>query len=232
MPRWTGIHPASELQARLQLPVQLENDANAGAIGELLFGAGQGVGELVYLRLSAGVGLGIVAGGRLFRGVSGVAGELGHTTAVDDGLICECGGRGCLETVVSPVAVARLLERSRDEPISPQRLIELVRKGDRGARRAVADAGTQIGRAIATVVNLFNPELVIVGGDLAEAGDVLLDPIRHAVDQHAVAPAASAVSVVAGELGERAEVLGAAAIQIARAPHELTSRFFGDAAAA
>jgi predicted NBD/HSP70 family sugar kinase len=232
MPKWIGIHPARDLQARLKLPVQLENDANTGAVGELLFGAGRGVTELVYLRLSAGVGLGIIVGGSLLRGASGVAGELGHTMAVENGSICQCGGRGCLETVVSPAALARLLEPSRGESISQQRLIQLVAEGDRGAQRAVADAGTEIGRAIASVVSLLNPELVIVGGDLAESGDVLLDPIRIAIARHAVSPASAAVRVVGSELGERAEVLGAAASQLARAPQELMSRIVGSAAAA
>ena len=109
-------------------------------MGEHLFGAGRGVADMVYLRLSAGVGLGLILGGRLYGGVSGIAGEVGHIPIVDDGLICRCGNRGCLETIASPVAVADLLERSRGEPVSIARLLELVaqrrpRRLPRGGRR-------------------------------------------------------------------------------------------------
>jgi predicted NBD/HSP70 family sugar kinase len=224
LPGWHGIRPAEELEERLGLPVLIENDANAGALGEHIFGAGRGTSEIVYVRLSAGVGVGMIIGGRLHRGVAGVAGEIGHTRAVEGGLICRCGNRGCLETIASPVAVTELLERSRRQPVSFPQLLELLDEGDRGARRAVADAGRVVGRALAATVNVLNPGLVIIGGELALAGPVLLDPIRAAISEHAVVPAATAVRVVASELGPRAEVLGAATIQLARAPEALASR--------
>jgi predicted NBD/HSP70 family sugar kinase len=224
LPGWSGISPGEELEARLGMPVRVENGANAGALGEHLFGAGRGAGDMVYLRISSGVGLGLIIGGRLYGGVAGVAGEIGHTAVVENGLICRCGNRGCLETIVSPAAIAALLERSRGEPVSPAYLLELVRSGDRGAQRAVADAGRTIGRAMAATINLLNPGLVVVGGELAEAGDVLLNPIRRGIDEGSVVPAASSVRVIAGELGERAEVMGAATTQLARAPEALASR--------
>jgi predicted NBD/HSP70 family sugar kinase len=224
LPGWDAIDPADELQRRLGLPVQIENDANAGALGEHLFGAGRGVADMLYLRLSAGVGLGLILGGALYGGVSGIAGEIGHNAAVENGLICRCGNRGCLETVASPIAIADLLSRSRREPVTVAGLLKLVADGDRGACRAVADAGVAVGTAIAGAVNLLNPQLVIIGGDLAVAGDVLLDPIRRAVQRRAVAPAASDVRITVGALAENAEVLGAAAIQLARAPEALAAR--------
>ena len=143
---------------------------------------------------------------------------------VENGLICRCGNRGCLETVASPDVVVELLERSRGEPLTMARVMELVHDGDRGAARAVADAGKAIGRAIAATVNLLNPRLVVIGGDLSQAGDVLLDPIRAAIDEDSLVPAATAVTVVASGLGERAEVLGAASIQLTRAPEALARR--------
>jgi predicted NBD/HSP70 family sugar kinase len=224
---WEGVRPVTELEARLGLPVQVENDANAGAMGEHLFGAGRGVGDMAYLRLSAGVGLGLILGGRPYGGVSGIAGEIGHTPAVEHGLICRCGNRGCLETVASPDAVAELLSRSRRESLTIAEVLALVERGDRGACRAVADAGEAVGVAIAAMVNLLNPALVIIGGELAGAGDVLLDPVRAAVRRRALAPAAHAVKVVCGDLGDHAEVLGAAAIQLARAPEALATRLRG-----
>jgi predicted NBD/HSP70 family sugar kinase len=224
LPGWDGVRPAAELEQRLGIPVQVENDANAGAMGEHLFGAGRGVADMVYLRLSAGVGLGMILNGEAYGGVSGVAGEVGHTPVVEDGLICRCGNRGCLETLATPYAVADLLTRSRGETITFARLLELLEDGDRAARRAFTDTGVAVGRAVASVVNLLNPELVVIGGELAAAGDVLLDPIRESVERRAVPPAARAVRVIRGTLGEHAEVLGAAAVQLARAPEALAGR--------
>jgi len=227
LPGWDGVQPAAELEQRLGIPVQVENDANAGAMGEHLFGAGRGVADMVYLRLSAGVGLGMILNGEAYGGVSGIAGEVGHTPVVEDGLICRCGNRGCLETLATPQAVAELLSRSRGETITFARLLELLAEGDRGARRALTDTGLAVGRAVASVVNLLNPELVVIGGELAAAGDVLLDPIRESVELRAVPPAARAVRVIRGTLDAHAEVLGAAAVQLARAPEALAARLVG-----
>ena len=121
LPGWSGVRPAMELEPRLGLRVQVENDANAGAMGELLFGAGRGNRDMVYLRLSAGVGVGLIIDGRPYRGVGGIAGEVGHIPVADNGLICRCGNRGCLETVASPVAVADLLARSGRDPLPRRR---------------------------------------------------------------------------------------------------------------
>jgi predicted NBD/HSP70 family sugar kinase len=227
LPGWHGIRPAAEMEARLGVPVELENDANVGALGEKAFGAARGVDDLVYIRLSAGIGAGLILGGRPYHGVRGVAGEIGHVLSDPSGPICRCGNRGCLEAIASPVAVAALLERSTGEHVSVQRILELVAEGHRGARRAVADAGEAVGRAAAMLVNVLNPELVVIGGDLAAAGPVLLDPITAAIERHSVVPAAHAVRVTAGMLGERAEVLGAAALILARSPKVLAQRLSG-----
>ncbi|HUO70249.1 MAG TPA: ROK family transcriptional regulator [Solirubrobacteraceae bacterium] len=224
LPGWHGIRPAAEMEDRLGLPVQLDNDANVGALGEKAFGAARGVDDLIYIRLSAGIGAGLILGGRPYQGVRGAAGEVGHVLSDPSGPICRCGNRGCLESVASPVAVAGLLARSLGEPVSVRRLLELVAAGHRGACRAVADAGEAVGRALSTLVNVLNPELVLVGGDLAQAGSVLLDPIRTAIDRHSIAPAAAAVELTAATLGERAEVLGAAALILAQSPRALVAR--------
>jgi predicted NBD/HSP70 family sugar kinase len=224
LPGWHGIRPGAEMQARLGVPVELENDANVGALGEKVFGAARGVDDLIYVRVSAGIGAGLILGGRPYRGFGGVAGEIGHVLADTAGPICRCGNRGCLETVASPVAVAALLQRSTGTPVSVARLLELVEADDRGARRAVGDAGEAVGRALSMLVNILNPELIVVGGDLAPAGAVLLDPIKAAIERHGVAPAAGAVRVTAGTLGDRAEVLGAAGLILAQSPHALAAR--------
>ena len=218
LPNWGGIQPASEMRARLGLPVEVRNDANLGALGEHVFGAGREVADMLYVRLSAGVGLGLVLGGQPYGGTGGLAGELGHVRARPEGLICRCGNRGCLETVASSLAVARLLARSREEPVSVERLLELAASGDRGAKRAVAEAGQAVGEALATAVNLFNPELILVGGDLAATGDTVLAPLRRAIEQYALAPSARAVALSVGALGDKAEVLGAVALVLGESP--------------
>ena len=220
LPSWGGIEPIAEMGSRLNLPVQLGNDANLGALGEHVFGAGQGVDEMVYVRLSAGIGLGFVFSGHAFGGSSGIAGELGHVRVSPDGPICRCGNRGCLEMVASPSAVARLL----DDDVSVARLLELATGGDRRAMRAIAEAGELIGEALATVVTLLNPKLIVVGGDLATTGDVVLDPIRTAIGRHAIPPAAEAVRITRGQLDGHAEVLGAAALVLGQSPQVLAQR--------
>jgi predicted NBD/HSP70 family sugar kinase len=224
LPSWTDVRPAQELRDRLRLPVMLENDANLGARGERTFGAARGIDDMVYVRLSAGIGIGLVLGGVAYRGSTGIAGELGHVLADRHGRICRCGKRGCLETVASPVAVARLLAESRGEAVGTRDVLRLVAAGDRGACRAVADAGEAVGEALAMVVNVLNPQLVVVGGELGAAGPPLLDAMRAAIERHAVAPAVAAVSLTAGMLGERAEVLGAAGLALERAPGAIARR--------
>lgn len=223
LPGWRGVVPAAEMRERLGVPVQLANDADAGALGENTFGAGQGINDMIYVRLSAGVGAGLILAGRPYRGARGTAGEIGHVCVRPDGVICPCGNRGCLETVASPVAVARQLEHVLDRP-SADRLPSLLAAGDRRVLRAVADAGEAVGFALSAVVNVLNPELVVVGGELAAAGEVLLEPIRATIHRHSLTGAAGTAKVITGVLGDRAEVLGAAALILARSPAALAER--------
>jgi predicted NBD/HSP70 family sugar kinase len=228
MPGWTGIRPGSELESRTGLPTRLTNDANAGALAERLYGAGRNTDDMVYIRLSAGIGAGIVADGRLLLGASGMVGEIGHLRAVAQGRVCRCGNRGCLETIASPVAIARLLQESWNEPVATGDLPRLLADGRTGALRAFEDAGEAIGRALASLITLFNPELVVVGGDLAAAGDTLFEPLRRAITRYALPAATRAVSVVPGALGERAEARGGAGIVLARAPQRLAEMISSD----
>jgi predicted NBD/HSP70 family sugar kinase len=227
LPGWDGLRPAAEMEARLGLPVKLENDANVGVLGEHRFGAARGARDVAYVRMSAGIGLGLILGGVPYRGRLGFAGELGHVPAVDDGVLCRCGNRGCLETVASAAAVADRLAADRGEPVTVPRAIELVRAGDPGAIRAVATAGEAVGRTVAALVNVLNPELVVIGGELAGAGPLLLDPLRRAIERSAIKPSAAAVEIRQSALGERAEVLGAAALVLAGAPQLLARRLGG-----
>jgi predicted NBD/HSP70 family sugar kinase/biotin operon repressor len=211
LPSWVGLSPARELQDRLGLPVHLDNDANVGALGESTFGAGRGTRVMAYLRLSAGIGAGLVIDGRPFRGARGVAGEIGHVLVDPQGPICRCGNRGCLETFVAGPALCELLRRSHG-PLTVKDLLRLAKEGDAGCQRVVADAGRVVGRAVADLCNYLNPDLVVVGGDLSVAGDLVIEPMREAVRRFAIPAAADDVEIVAGTLGDRAELLGALAL--------------------
>jgi predicted NBD/HSP70 family sugar kinase len=212
LPGWVGVDAAAEASRRLNLPVQVENDANLGALAELVWGAGRGRSDLAYIKVSSGIGAGLISGGRLQHGVGGTAGEIGHTVLADGGPVCRCGNRGCLETLASSRAIAQLLSASRGEVISTRRLLELSAAGDAAAQRLIGDAGRAIGIAVANLCNLLNPECVIVGGDLSGAGEVLLEPLRETARRNAIPSAGEALEVTGGVLGERAELLGALAL--------------------
>ena len=221
LPSWIGMRPGAELSRRIDVPVHIENDANLGALAEVTIGAARGVQNAIYLMIGAGVGAGIMVGGRLLHGAGGTAGELGHVLVDDNGVICRCGNRGCLETVVGGPAVVELLRRTYGDDLDLDGVLRHVASGDPGAVRAVADAGHTLGRVIASLCNVLNPEAIVIGGELAAAGEALLEPIRTAIDRHTIRPAADDVRVVASELGERAEVLGALihAARLADVPH-------------
>jgi predicted NBD/HSP70 family sugar kinase len=211
LPGWIGSRPEALMEAELGHPVRVENDANLGALAESVWGAGRGCSDLVYVKVATGVGAGLILDGRLYHGSAGTAGEIGHLTIDETGPVCRCGNRGCLETFAGAEAVLEPLRRRDGEDIGLRQVIAQAKDDDVGSRRPLADAGRALGLAIAGVCNLLAPEKVIVGGDLAQAGDLLLDPVREVVHRSAIA-ATREVPVVAGVLGERAEVLGAVAL--------------------
>ncbi len=211
LPGWVGVSPQEALAERLGLPVHVDNDANLGALGELVWGAGRGLTDLAYIKVATGVGAGLVIGGRIYRGPGGTAGEIGHITIDDTGKICRCGNRGCLETFVGAPFLLELLRHSHGE-LSLRQVITLAKEGDQGSRRVIADAGRHIGIGVANLCNLLNPQAVIVGGELAQAGEILLEPIRETVGRYAIPSAVRTLTVAQGVLGERAEMLGALAL--------------------
>jgi predicted NBD/HSP70 family sugar kinase len=223
LPGWVGVAAGEEMRRRLDMPVSVDNDANLGALAELSHGAGRGATDLVYLKVSSGIGAGLILGGRLHRGAGGVAGELGHMLVAPEGAVCRCGNRGCLETAASTGALLDMLRRSHGE-LTVAEMLRLAGDGDLGCRRVIADAGRVIGSAVAVVLNLLNPQRLVVGGDLAEAGDLLLDGVRSSVRLAALPAAADAAAVVAGVLGERAQVLGALALAVGEAGATLDFR--------
>lgn len=215
LPRWGGIEPAALAQDVLGFPVSVHNDTNVGAVGEARLGAGRGVSHFAYIWVSEGLGAGLILNDTLYAGISGIAGELGHTLQrAETGALCRCGNRGCLETVVSTPAVLALLEPQLGRLVSFDEVLERIASGDPLCRRVLAQTGRHIGVAVTNLVNLINPQRVIVGGELSSAGEVLLEPIRQMVSQYAIPSAAERVEIVLSELGKRSEVLGAAKVAL------------------
>lgn len=212
LPTWEGLDAGSELARRIGCRVTAENDANLGAIGEHRFGAGRGVDDLMFVKVSSGIGAGILLGGQLYRGSRGTAGEIGHVQVREDGALCRCGSRGCLETVSSADAALALLAPAHGRDMSVEDLLTLAAAGDPGTVRLLTDMGTAIGRVIAALAASLDPALVVIGG--AVATDALVDGISAAVHRYTQPYVSAETVVVRGTLGERASLLGAAALAI------------------
>lgn len=216
------------LAERLGLPVFVDNDANAALLGEHRGGAAEGTRHAVMLTLGTGIGGAVLADGRLVRGVLGAAGELGHMVIDTDGPPCfgTCPNRGCLEAMASGSALGRdALAVARSDPgsalgialadgqeITGALTTELAHDGDPAAAALVARVGGLLGVGIASLVNIFNPEVVVVGGGVIAAGDLLLDPARAVVARRALVPSRDAVRIVAARFGAESGMLGAAAL--------------------
>ena len=218
LPGWRDVHVAELARNAFERPVTLENDATAAAAGEHRWGAGAGVRHMVYLTLSTGVGGGVVIGGSLFRGASGNGGELGHVTVDWRGRGCRgCGRRGCLEAYVSGTSIA---ERAREAGLpfaTAEDVANAARAGDAGASALWAETVEALSCGLISIVNLFEPELVVLGGGVTRSGELLIEPVRAAVRAGAMRPAGEAVEVVLSPFGERVGVVGAAAIVYDRA---------------
>jgi glucokinase len=201
---WRDEPLKAHLQQELGLPVVVENDANAAAWGEFRFGAGEDVDSLLMLTIGTGVGGGIVLDGELVRGGFGMGAEVGHLTMVPDGVRCGCGNFGCLESYASGSALVRvtrelarqrpreaaaLLDRVGGDPAKIQgpEITALAREGDAFALARLADLGTWIGRGIASLVAVLDPQVVVIGGGVAQAGALLIDPVRESFENHVTA---------------------------------------------
>jgi glucokinase len=220
-----GVHLKDEIEERTGLQVTVENDANAAAWGEFRFGAGSEIDHLVFLTLGTGVGGGVISHGVLLRGAQGAGGELGHVTIQATGPRCNCGNRGCLEALASGTAIERRArEVANEKPDSAlgrlaverkvlgEDVTELAREGDEAALTVLEEAGTWLGIGIAGFVNIFNPQVVAVGGGVAKAGALILGSARREVRLRARSPARDLVEVKEATLGPESGVLGAAAL--------------------
>jgi glucokinase len=201
---WVGRPIAGPVGERLGVPVRLVNDVRALTLAELRLGAGRGASDLICIALGTGVGGGVVIGGRVHLGL-GHAGEIGHTTVDPDGPPCGCGNRGCLDRMACAAAIAE-----DAECVSVAEACEAARRGDRRAIAAFERAGEYVGRVLAGAIVLLWPERVIVGGGVAEAGELLLAPIRAEIRRRACVAPVYAIAVVPAELGARAGAVGAA----------------------
>lgn len=229
LPGWRDVPLAAIMAERLGVPAFLENDANAAAMGERWVGAGRGVDDLVYLTVSTGIGGGLILAGRLYRGVSGTAGEVGHMAIARDGPRCGCGRIGCLEAMASGTAIARearlavergsptVLSQVAPEAITSEDVAHAALGGDPLAREIFAGAAAALGTGITNLVNLLNPALVIVGGGVTRAGELLFAPVRRIVQEEAFERPWAAVQVVPAALGDDVGVIGAAAVAYERA---------------
>jgi predicted NBD/HSP70 family sugar kinase len=212
MPAWADIDLREELAKQLDfVPVHVCNEADLGALGEYVFGHGEGKRDLTYLKLGTGIGAGIISNGRLQLGASGIAGEFGHITIDYQGRLCSCGNRGCLERYAGGKV---LLDNAREAGLDISSLPDLVQKaqsGDVACRRIITEAARVIGAGLGTLINLNGPELIVLGGSLSAAGELLARPLRAAINQTAFPPAAQAVSIEFARLDRRASACGAAA---------------------
>ena len=217
LPEWFNVPLRDILTQKLNVPVSLDNDANLVALGEYWKGAGRGAKSLVCLTLGTGVGGGIVLDGKILHGAGGIAGELGHVTVVRNGRRCGCGNRGCLEVYASSRGLVsrmqELLNRKKTvkyDKLTPEDIGKQALSGDKLARKAIRDTGVTLGVAIASLVNILNPDVVVVGGGISKIGDLLLNPIREEVAKRAFPKAVEGLKIVKAELGDNAGAIGAA----------------------
>ena len=207
-----GVPFRDKMAARIGLPVGIDNDANAAAIAEWVAGAGRGATDLVMLTLGTGVGGGLILGGRPYRGWFGAGAEIGHMVIVHDGVPCACGGRGHLESYVSGKAAGELAAEAFGPAADAHRLVRLAGEGDAKAVEILTDIGEHLGSGIASLVNIFNPELIVVGGGFAAAGDFLFGPAQVVADRETLPSVRESYRIVRAELGTMAGLIGAAMV--------------------
>ncbi|MDQ0634204.1 putative NBD/HSP70 family sugar kinase/putative transcriptional regulator [Arthrobacter pascens] len=197
---WHGINARQEMNRRLGLPVFIENNVRLETIAEAKWGAGQGISDLMYVNMSSGIAAGFLFGGELYRGSVGGAGELGHTSVDVNGPACRCGNRGCLVLVAGAPAILSRLTPTLGPAATMNDVLAANAAGDRSAQNVLAEAGTMVGRLLASMCNLLNPQRIVVGGQTSLAGAVVLDPLREGITRYALTPSA-ALEVVASDLG-------------------------------
>lgn len=223
IPGWVEIPLAKMIEDEFHIPTRIDNDVRCAALGELNFGAGKGCQNLICITVGTGIGSGLIINGKLVRGASNAAGEIGHIKLqMHDGPICGCGDTGCLEAFASGPAIVAMAEEyilggkstkyremANGNDITPFIVAEAAKAGDAVAKRIFTRMGEYIGIGMASVVNLLNPEKIIIGGGVADAGDILLNPLQETIKNRAMKIAGETVEVVPAQLGNTAGVIGA-----------------------
>lgn len=223
IPGWVEIPLAKMIEDEFHIPTRIDNDVRCAALGELNFGAGKGCENLICITVGTGIGSGLIVNGKLVRGASNAAGEIGHIKLqMQDGPICGCGDIGCLEAFASGPSIVAMAEEyimggkstkyremANGNDITPFIVAEAAKAGDAVARRIYTKMGEYIGIGLASVVNLLNPEKIIIGGGVAGAGDILFTPLKETLKKRAMKIAGDTVEVVPAQLGNTAGVIGA-----------------------
>ena len=207
-----GVNLEGDFSKRIELPVVGRNDADMSAWGEFLVGAGIGTSDLACLTLGTGVGSGLILNGRPYTGLMGYAAEAGHIVVEPDGLPCPCGGRGCLETVASATGLVNLArEKTKsDESLTATSIHKAAREGDTTSLAVIAEAGRYLGIACATLINLLNLEMIVIGGGLSAVGELLLEPARAEAEERTYPQTFSNCRILTSKLGNNAGIIGAA----------------------
>lgn len=209
---WRDVPLRDLLANRLGLPAYVDNDVNTLAIAEKWFGAGRDVDHFLTVTTGRGVGLGIVLHGHLYRGATGAAGEFGHTIVEPEGSRCQCGKRGCLEALVAEPALVREYAHRAQRPVTAPMLYKRAAEGDPVARAVLAEAGERFGRALANLVNVLNPQRIVLSGEGAAAGEALVGPLRESLRENAFANLAETVELVVVVTGDDEWARGAASL--------------------
>ena len=229
LPGWVAFPLKERLENEFRIPVKIENDANACALAEYRFGGGIGYESVLYMTMSTGIGGGIVLNGQIYHGANDSAGEVGHQILLPDGPLCGCGKRGCLEALCSGPAIARRAKAAIEveshsvilelvdgdiDAVRSEHVLDAAKKGDILALKLVDETAYYMGWGIANVVNILNPDIVLLGTIAIAAGDLLLDPIRKTVSSFAMTRPAEAVTIMPAQLGESLGDLAAVSLVV------------------
>ncbi len=214
-PGWEDFPLVERVADLWRRPVAMDNDANAAALGELRFGAGQGYRNALYVTVSTGIGAGVIIDGKLYRGSRGLSGEIGHVIVLPDGPLCPCGKRGCVEAIASGPSIARTYAEKTGLPpdsVAAEIVFRRAEQGDQIASDVLRRAIGLLGIGLANAINLLDPDVVVIGGGVSRAGDAFFEPLREAVRSSSAPSPPGAVPIVPARLGDAVGVLGAVAL--------------------
>ncbi|MEJ2629092.1 MAG: ROK family protein, partial [bacterium] len=222
LPAFKNIDVPARLTSYFNLPIVWDNDANLAALGEFTYGAGKEVSEMMLITLGTGIGSGLILRGKIYHGCKGYGGEFGHLTINPEGPPCNCGSKGCVEAYAGTQGILRtfreitqagtesILHETNDNELTPKDISDAAQKGDTAARETFNQVGFYLGVGLAGVVNLLNLEMIVVGGGIAKAGDLILEPVRKSCKQYALIDPGKIIKIVPSQLGNAAGLVGAA----------------------